>query len=179
MEVMEAIKTRRSVRDFKGGEVAIGDVNAILTGVQQAPSPSNIQPWKCIVLSKSKVERIAEMIRSGSLDGLPELYRNKALEAFDNISYAIIVIQTHPGAQCGRSLGAAIQNMLLISHSIGLGSVWIEMEPILKLAKEVLRENNMQDANVVALIPVGHPAEVQQDIMDRTRKKIDDFVTYL
>jgi len=179
MEVSEAIKTRRSIRDFKAGNVSKKEVDKILVGMRHATSPSNVQPWKCVVLSREKINRMVDMIKNGRLDGLPPMYRDKALDAFTKVPYAVAVIQTMPGAACGRSIGAAIQNMLLISHSLGLGSVWLELEPILNIVKEVLRECGVQDENLIALVPIGRPADVQIDVMNRTKKKLEEFVTYL
>lgn len=178
MDVIEVVKTRRSIRDYQGGPVTEEDVRKILEGMRHAPSPSNIQPWKCIVLTRKKLDRVVELIEADPFSGMPKLYKDKALDIFKKIEYALVVIQKNPSVPCSRSIGAAIQNMLLIAHSLGLGSVWVELAPVMRIVKEVLAENGVKEDTAVAVLPLGRPADVQQDIMDRTRKKLDEFVEY-
>jgi len=68
--------------------------------------------------------------------------------------------------------------MLLITHSLGLGSVWVELAPVMRIVREVLAENVVKEDTAVAVLPIGRPAEVQQEIIDRTRKKIEELAEY-
>ena len=47
--------------------------------------------------------------------------------------------------------------MLLITHSLGLGSVWVELAPVMRIVKEVLAENGVKEDTAVAVLPIGRP----------------------
>jgi nitroreductase len=178
MDVLDVVKTRRSVRDYQEGPVTEEDLKKILEGMRHAPSPSNIQPWKCVVLSGKNLDRVAELIEADPFSGLPRLYKDKALDIFKKVKYSVVVIQKNPSIPCTRSIGAAIQNMLLIAHSLGLGSLWVEMAPVIRIMKQVLAENGIKEDGVITILPVGRPADVQVDVMDRTKKRVEEFTEF-
>ncbi|MES0329075.1 MAG: nitroreductase family protein, partial [Dehalococcoidales bacterium] len=51
MEVLQAIKTRRSVRYYKRTPVARKKLEAVLEAARWAPSWANTQCWRFIVVS--------------------------------------------------------------------------------------------------------------------------------
>ncbi len=57
MEFYEAVMTRRSVRSYKPDPVPEDALNRILEAVRMAPSGSNRQPWKFIVVTDSEKRR--------------------------------------------------------------------------------------------------------------------------
>jgi nitroreductase len=58
MDVLEAIKGRRSVRAFESGkDVSEKTVEALITAAQWAPSAGNIQPWAYIVVRRSEIKK--------------------------------------------------------------------------------------------------------------------------
>ena len=48
-EVLENIKSRRSVRTYTEQQVSAGDLNLILEAAAYAPSGMNFQTWQCCV----------------------------------------------------------------------------------------------------------------------------------
>ena len=70
MDVIEAIRTRKSVRKFKPNPVSKGVLSEILEIASRAPSAMNTQPWEFIVLSGDILERVrqanVEMLNSGT-----------------------------------------------------------------------------------------------------------------
>jgi hypothetical protein len=69
---------------------------------------------------------------------------------------------------------ASIENMLLAAHSLGYGSVWMSLPPILEAAKEVIKISGV----MVAVLPVGHPADLQIEYVDRSRKPLEQVTKY-
>ena len=51
MDAIEAIMTRRSVRDYKSGAVSRETIDRLLECAMQAPSAGNQQPWHFVVLT--------------------------------------------------------------------------------------------------------------------------------
>ena len=54
MELMEAIKTRRSIRKFTDEPVPMEKIEKILEAAMWAPSGQNLQPWYFVVLTKEE-----------------------------------------------------------------------------------------------------------------------------
>ena len=52
MELMEAIKGRRSVRKFKPDPIPKEDLEEIIQAGLCAPSAQNLQPWYFVALTK-------------------------------------------------------------------------------------------------------------------------------
>lgn len=115
MNILECIKTRRSIRHFTGELVSEEQLDTILRAGFQAPSAHNSQPWEFIVVrDKEKIKQITEF----------HIHAKMLEEA----GTAVVVCgdtnrQTNRGFLVSDT-SAAIQNMLLAAHGIGLGAVW-------------------------------------------------------
>ncbi len=70
MELVEAIRTRKSVREFKPDPVPQEVLREILEVATRAPSAMNTQPWEFAVIAGDTLKRIKEtnvaMLRSGT-----------------------------------------------------------------------------------------------------------------
>ncbi len=151
METLEAIKTRRSIRKFKTKRLSDDQIQTLLQAAMYAPSARNTQSWHFIVVDDRDV-----------LNKIPKLhpYADMLYEA----PLAILVcgdlhIESIPEYNA-LNCAAATQNILLASHSMGLGSVWLgvyprieRMEPIIKLLE--LPQNVIP----ISLIAIGYPNE--------------------
>ncbi len=120
MDVLSAIHSRRSQRDFTGEPVPRSDIQAIIAAGMSAPSSKNSQPWEFIVMMEQ-----ASLQRIGQIQPLVG-YASKAGAAImlctrlsKDIELPLSVISC---ACCG-------QNMLLAAHSLGYGGVWIQVYP--------------------------------------------------
>ena len=51
MEIINAIKQRRSIRKFKDVSISKKQINEILNCGRLAPSAKNRQPWKFVVIA--------------------------------------------------------------------------------------------------------------------------------
>lgn len=67
--VLAAITTRRSVRAFRPDPVPQAVIEQILTAASRAPSGSNIQPWKVIVLTGQALASLGRELTALSLSG--------------------------------------------------------------------------------------------------------------
>jgi len=126
MNVLETIFTRRSIRSYTGELITEGQLKSVIRAGAYAPSAHNKQPWHFVVVrDRVKLESIAKY----------HTYAKMATTA----GCAIIVcgdkeVQTTPGFLI-EDCSAAIQNMLLAAHGIGLGAVWCGLYPITSLTK--------------------------------------------
>lgn len=69
MDIAEAIKQRKSIRDFKSDPVPKEILTQILTEAQRAPSWANTQPWEFIVAAGSPLKNIREAFLKRAGDG--------------------------------------------------------------------------------------------------------------
>ena len=113
MDVLEAIRDRRSIRRYQTKDVPDEKLMQVLEAGRWAPSAHNSQPRKFIVIKDEKTRKGLARIApyGGSLGEAP-------------VAIAVVIdpsSSNHPiedGA-------AATQNMLLAAHALGLGSCWI------------------------------------------------------
>lgn len=117
MELLELINTRRSVRKWNGEKATKEQMRTILEAGMNAPSAGNEQAWSFVVLE-------GEMLTK---------YREINPNCPPNPPQGILVCvnkqaEIYPGAG-SLDCSAAIQNMLLAVHAMGLGGVWTHVFP--------------------------------------------------
>ena len=143
MDVLEAIRKRRSVRRFTGDPVPREDLEAIVDAGRLATTGSNQQPWEFIVVTDRAM--IGEL-------GTTSDWIEKA--------GAIICVVMDPSSRWWMEDGsAAVENMLLAVTALGYGACWLEgyTLPREEAFKELL--GIPQERRLLTIIPVGVPAE--------------------
>lgn len=152
MDTLEAIFTRRSVRDFRHDPLEEKDIKDLLKAGMQAPSAKNEQPWHFIVIDDQNL-----------LKSIPEFHPHA--EMLQDAPLAILVCSDRKletkRASWLQDCSAATQNILLAAHDKGLGAVWLGIFP------DVDRVKGMQellsipaDIRPVSLVAIGHPRSV-------------------
>lgn len=136
--IVEYIKSRRSIRNYKDEQISDKDLNTILEAAIFAPSGSNSQSWLFTVIqNKGVLQQLNILVRKGLLsmeleeDDYPAKKAAcvKALADDFNFYYkapTLIIasnLAAYPNAIADCSL--ATQNIFLAAHSISLGSCWI------------------------------------------------------
>jgi len=154
MEVFDCIRTRRSIRKYKDRDIPWDNVVEILQAGKFAPFAGNIINVKFIVVKNvDKRRAIAEASAQQYwmqdapihivMVGEPE----KADRYYGTRGVRLYTIQ---------GIAAAIQNMLLTAHSLGLGACWVgafDEEEIRRLC------NLPEHVDVHAIITVGYADE--------------------
>jgi len=167
MDVMTAIKSRRSIRAYKSIEVEEEKLNLILEAARLSPSARNLQNWKFIVVRDKKLrERLVEAAAGQKFVGEAPL--------------TLIACATAPERvmTCGQpantiDLSIALSFMMLEAAELGLGTCWLGSFYEDKV-KEVL--NLPEGYRVVAMTPLGYPDE---NPAPRPRKSIEEIVEYI
>lgn len=148
MDVLEAIFTRKSIRKFTGEPVGEEDLKTILKAGFSAPSAHNCQPWHFVVVKdKTSLESISNFHPYGKM--LP------------NAGCCVAVCgDTEKQELTGflvEDCAAALQNMLLAAHGLGLGAVWCGIYPVQELMKGITEVLNLPSNIIpVAIMPLGH-----------------------
>jgi len=141
MDLLNVIKGRRSVRHFSNKSVPNEDLNKVIEAGIWAPSADNYQPVEFVILKEEGLRcAVAELCPYGGF----------LAEAPVAVVVLVDQAQTdwpiHDGS-------AAVMNMLLMAHSLGLGSCWIgEMER--KRIKKMLEVPN--NFEIITILPIGY-----------------------
>jgi nitroreductase len=165
-EVLNAIKSRRTIRRFKPDPIDEEKLQMILEAGRWAPSFSNLQPWKFIV---TKDQKIKNELNKASRENVLHLGINEA-------PVVIIVCVDHriDPLHAIEAGAAATQNMALAGHSLGLGVGWIGVWGTKAEAAIQKLFQLPETTRVVSLLPVGYPAESPQG----NRKPLEEFIQF-
>ena len=151
MELMEAIRTRRSVRKYEDKPISDEMVREILDAAMMAPSAGNAQPWRFLVINERE-----------KLDAMVELHPYIKMVTQAQLGVVVCAdlgLEKFPGYWV-QDCSAAMQNMLLAIHSLGLGAVWTGIYPMDDRVAAFKKMFNMPE-NVIPLgfAPIGWPAQ--------------------
>ena len=120
MEALDAIMTRKSVREFEGKPLPKETIGNLLAAGMQAPSARNGQPWHFVVITgKETLAKVAEFSQ----------YASMAPSASAGI--LVCADTTNAGSRdyFVQDCAAATQNILLAAHALSLGGVWTGVYP--------------------------------------------------
>lgn len=177
-EIMDVIKSRRSVRSYTDAPVEEEKLSRIIEAGLFAPSGVNFQPWYFVVVrtpeNKDKLLQImqgvskdAEPMLQDRFQKHPQTVREVTgfLKTLGNAPVVILAFQlkdSYPkeGDVIPQSIGAAIQNMLLAAHAMGIGSCWIGAPSETGADKRIHEEFAPDKGPFMAMITLGYPAKV-------------------
>ena len=161
MDFLELAKERYSCRKLSDVPVEKEKIDKILEASLAAPTAVNNQPYKIWVLeSEDAQKKIAEVTRytfGAKVFILLGARQDEAwIRPFDGKNYAEVdgaIVATH---------------IMLSIHELGLGSTWVGYFNAPRL-KEIYPE--MADYELIALFPLGYPAEDSVPSPRHTQKK--------
>lgn len=143
MDALEAIRKRRSVRNYTGEPIPREDLETIVDAGRLAASGHNHQPWDFVVVTEREM---IEQLKVASL------WMEKA--------GAIIAVVMDPSSRWWREDGsAAVENMLIAATALGYGSCWLQgytmpREEEFKTLLEIPKEKRL-----LTLVPIGVPVQ--------------------
>ena len=165
MDFYQAVTARRSVRAYRPDPVPDDVFNRVMDAARLAPSAKNIQPWKFIIVRDAQL-------------------RAELATACNNQQYLaqapIVICGCAIESICYRGMGGywnswavdlsiALEHIMLAAAAEGLGTCWIgsfkeaEVRRLLQVP---------EDVKIVALTPLGYPA---QEPKARPRKALSDI----
>lgn len=173
MSVMDVIKGRRTVHEFKADPVTREQIEQMLEAAIWAPNHKLTNPWEFYVVSGIKKEELArlraELKRSKQADSAPEqaqrVYEKAYLELM-TVPYAILVCQRVMGdgkqqAEDLIAVGCAIQNLMLAAEEMGIGTFW-GTGPVINHPETFRICGVPHGRHGVGLLQIGYPAREQK-----------------
>lgn len=148
MDVFEAIKKRRSIRGYQEKDISKEALEQILEAARQAPSASNRQEWRFIVVKEQSAK--AELARAA---------KNQKFLEKASVIIACCAQTDHHVMTCGQAchpidIAIAIDHMTLAAVELGLGTCWIGAFHSDQVRKIL---NIPQDIPVIELLALGIP----------------------
>jgi nitroreductase len=152
MDVFEAIRIRRSVRKYQSRPIPDDVLDRMLEALRLAPSACNYQPWRFIVV---RDEKTREAVAHASCE---QMFIAQAPVIVVGCGFPAKAYQKMGGAGNSVDIDVAIalDHLMLAAAEAGLGTCWIGAFSE-QAVKDVL--NLPDDVKVVALTPLGYPAE--------------------
>jgi nitroreductase len=150
MDAIEALLTRRAVREFTAEAVTEAELETLLKAAMHAPSACNQQPWHFVVVNG----------REG-LDALAGVH--PYAQMLNQAPMAVVVcgdltLETCPG-NWAIDCSAAMENLLLAAHAIGLAGVWVGIHPVEERVKDIRRVLGLPNYVMpLCLAAIGHAA---------------------
>ena len=151
--ILKMILGRRSVRVYSPGEIADETVKALLEAAMAAPSAMGKDPWRFVVVRHDDtLAKLAKAAPGGSM--LP------------SAALAIVVcgdmeaVNERQLSYLLQDCSAAIENLLLCAHGLGLGACWVGIHP----SEDSIRQIKQLLALPASVIPIaavslGHSGE--------------------
>jgi nitroreductase len=183
VETLEAIMTRRSIP--RCAEDRIPDkatLQKLLEAAVRAPNHHLTEPWRFIVLSGDALKALGDAMAEGnaSRGKDPEAIRSKPQRA-----PVIITIVGRPKTHIARvseieehhAAGAAIQNILLAAHDLGLAAM-IRTGPAAEMPEVRDHLAIGSDEVISGFIYVGYPAAGTEDRPLTRRTPADELTEW-
>ena len=199
MQVLEAMKARRSIRKYKPDSVPEEHIREVLEAARLAPSGVNIQPWRFVVAKSEEVREklsaatplsfvakapvvlaccVDNQVMAESATRSRELKEAGAFldtelenQGSDNSPKRDYQMdEAAIRAYLGLNMAIAIDHMTLRAVELGLGTCWVMMFDQGKV-KEVL--GLAEQHTVVALLPLGYP---DQNPAPRPRLPLESII---
>jgi nitroreductase len=186
MNVLEAVKGRRSIRDFHDRPVAHEAIDDLIEALRWAPSAGNLQSRKFyLVFNEDKRRRLAAAAGNKDLAARLKKAVKAALGKNALTSAPLVVvacldrgIHARYGERGERlyaiqDVAASLMNMMLVAHDQGLGTVWIGAFDEQEVAEVLGLPEHLRP---VALVPVGYPARVPAPPPRVSPEQVAEFV---
>ena len=207
-DIIDVLTSRKSIRRYKPDPVPDEMIDKILEAARWAPTGENYQPWRFIVIRDPETKnKIGDLARLGSgsrmttwyclgemqerftkiedpvkrAEVLRFMYSGEVSEFAKHAPLIIAVIGTlmEGSVDVPYDLSAAIENILLEAHSLGLGACWVH-GPVAstrdaKKFKKILKiPTGMGEYKVIAYIAIGWPKEQRKH--PRPKLPLEDLV---
>jgi nitroreductase len=168
MEFLEVVRKRRSIRKYTSEKVSDEKLANILKAGRLAPSGSNRQPWKFIVIRGKEMKvKVAEACSQ-------QLWMGDA----DTIIVGCwLPVPGLEDIRLMRDVTIAMENIVLAAVNEGLGDCWIGVNGDRERALRPLLQIP-PDVGINALVTIGYSAEPPREKVVKTLEEIVCYESY-
>ncbi len=167
MDLLEAIRKRRSVREYTGEPVDDAVLRELIEAAVQAPSAINQQPWTFVVIKDS--DRLAQISRKAKSHLLKasisepahpfrEMLNDPDFDIFYHAPALVVIAAADPTDWAVEDCALAAENLMLAAYAMDLGTCWIGFAQNWLATPEGKAELGIPATYApIAPIVVGHP----------------------
>jgi len=168
----ELLTKRRSIRDFEPKKVAKNVIQEIIQEACLAPSASNGQPWKFIVINnqtlmqKLSTESKKNILAKIEQDPTARIARYKAtltdadFNVFYNAPCLVIICGKKESDYFQRDCSLAVAYLMFAATVRGLGTCWIGLGDQIQDTKLRQEIGLPDDYEIAAPIIIGYPKQI-------------------
>ncbi len=150
MDAIQAILTRRSIRQYTTEPVSDDAVTELLKAAMSAPTAAG-GVWHFVVIRDRKV-----------LDAVPTFHPHCEMLRHAAVAIAVCA-DTAKEALKGRwplDCAAATENILIAANALGLGACWVGIYPVDERIRKLRELLSMpEQVTPLCMVSLGHPAE--------------------
>lgn len=172
MDALRALHERVSVPRLIGPAPDAEQREALFRAALRAPDHAWLRPWRFLVLEEGGLERLGELFAEAAELETPDLteetlarYRGLPLRA----PLMIVAVSCHqehakvPMIEQDLSCAAAVSNMLVAAHAMGLGAVW--RTGALAYSSHVRQGLGLSsNEHIIAFLYLGHAAGSRKNL---------------
>jgi nitroreductase len=158
MDLFEAVRERRSVRQFLPGPLKPGELEAVIEAGRLAPSWANTQCWRLVVVTDPAVKQKL----AGTMNHTNPASRAILMAPATIVVCAQLGLSGYYGGQARTEKGdwymfdcaLCVENMCLAAAALGLGTVVVGLADSRRIAEAVELPEGLAAA---CLLPIGRP----------------------
>ncbi|HET7628446.1 MAG TPA: nitroreductase [Bacillales bacterium] len=187
MEVLKAIRTRRSIGKVSERTPEKEHIQTMLEAARWAPNHHKTEPWHFYVLTGKGRDRLGEVYGQINVEKIHDPSADEKKQAIEaglqkaRRSPVVIVVTVEPaeGAMIEpieeiAAASCAVQNVLLVAHDLGLAVKWRTGKPAFHpYMKQVF--NVSENGSVLGFLYVGYPEEEPKP---PGKKPLHEYVTW-
>lgn len=168
----QLILNRRSVRDFQSKTISNQIIQEILIDTCKAPSASNVQPWRFIIIQdKNLLQKLSSESKTNNLKCIQQNHecplkryektlQNPNFNVYYNAPCLILIVSDNKHKYFIKDCSLAAAYLMFAATARGLGTCWVGLgdniqDPILKT--EIGLPPNYE---IVAPIILGYPVKI-------------------
>jgi nitroreductase len=154
MDILKAVKERRSIRDFQKKEIPEALVDKLIDALVWAPSAGNLQSRKFYFIKNEKIKKkIAATALNQNFIAEAPLVVVGCTDSRISYKYGERGVYLYSI----QDVTLSVMNMMLVAHENGLGSTCVGAFH----EDEVFKILNMQiNLRPVIIVPVGYPSKI-------------------
>ncbi|HYA14118.1 MAG TPA: nitroreductase family protein [Syntrophales bacterium] len=172
MDFMELLVNRRAIRDYQNKEVPLSIIKEILQDTCLAPTATNRQPCKFIIIrnrdymkklsDESKKNLLSDLEKNpeSPLKNYEDRLRDKQFNVFYNAPCLVYVIGPKNVQSLDVDCGLTVAYLMFSATSRGLGTCWIGLGAHIRDHKILDEMGVPADCEIVAPVIIGYPTSI-------------------
>lgn len=172
MTFSELMQNRRAIRDFQEKDVDLEIIKDIIRESCLAPSASNGQPCRFIIVrNRETMKKISDESKKNLLDDLSRnptilmksyeaILRDEKFNVFYNAPCVIYVVGSNDVRSLDVDCALAVAYLMFAATQRGLGTCWIGLGAHIRESQTKAAMGMPEDCRIVAPVIIGYPRAI-------------------